>query len=45
MDKLLFQSSSKMPDFDWTDALNLEGCLTEEEVMVRDVARSYAQVK
>ena len=34
-----------MVEFDWTDALNLEGCLTEEEVMVRDAARSYAQVK
>lgn len=33
-----------MVEFDWTDALNLEGCLTEEEIMVRDAARSYAQV-
>ena len=39
----LFQSS-KMVEFDWTDALNLEGCLSEEEIMVRDAARSYAQV-
>ncbi len=33
-----------MVEFDWTDPLNLEGCLTEEEVMVRDAAQSYAQV-
>ena len=36
--------SSKFVEFDWTDPLNLEGCLTEEEVMVRDAAKGYAQV-
>ena len=34
-----------MVDFDWTDPLNLEGCLTEEEIMVRDATKAYAQVK
>jgi hypothetical protein len=37
--------SSKFVEFDWTDPLNLEGCLTEEEVMVRDAAKAYAQVR
>ncbi len=31
--------------FDWQDPLNLEGELTEEERMVRDTARDYAQDK
>ena len=30
-------------DFDWQDPLGLEGELTEEERMVRDTARGYAQ--
>jgi len=29
--------------FDWTDALNLESVLTEEEKKVRDMTRDYAQ--
>lgn len=29
--------------FEWDDALNLESRLTEEEKMIRDTARSYAQ--
>jgi glutaryl-CoA dehydrogenase len=29
--------------FDWADPLDLEGCLTEEERLVRDTARDYAQ--
>ena len=29
--------------FDWQDALRLEGLLTEEERMIRDSARAYAQ--
>jgi glutaryl-CoA dehydrogenase len=35
----------KDADFDWQDPLGLEGELTEEERMVRDTARSYAQEK
>jgi glutaryl-CoA dehydrogenase len=35
----------KDADFDWQDPLNLEGELTEEERMVRDTARGYAQEK
>lgn len=30
-------------DFDWTDALNLESRLTDEEKMVRDALRDYCQ--
>ncbi|GFS00754.1 glutaryl-CoA dehydrogenase, mitochondrial-like [Elysia marginata] len=29
--------------FDWKDALNLESCLTEEEIIVRDQFRAYCQ--
>ncbi|XP_059082332.1 glutaryl-CoA dehydrogenase, mitochondrial-like [Tigriopus californicus] len=32
-------------DFDWTDALNLESRLTDEEVMVRDALHDYCQEK
>jgi glutaryl-CoA dehydrogenase len=32
-------------EFDWKDPLNLECRLTEEEVMIRNVARDYAQSK
>lgn len=46
----LFQSSlearrfaSGKVVFDWKDPLNLESCLTEDEIMVRDLARKYAQ--
>ena len=35
----------KDADFDWEDPLDLEGELTEEERMVRDTARGYAQDK
>src|SRR6201989_2855940 len=35
----------KDADFDWQDPLDLEGELTEEERMVRDTARGYAQDK
>uniref|UniRef100_A0AAY4B4Z9 Glutaryl-CoA dehydrogenase, mitochondrial n=1 Tax=Denticeps clupeoides TaxID=299321 RepID=A0AAY4B4Z9_9TELE len=31
--------------FNWQDALNLEGLLTEEEVMIRDSFRTYCQEK
>ena len=35
----------KDSDFDWQDPLDLEGELTEDERMVRDTARGYAQDK
>ena len=31
--------------FDHRDALNLEGCLTEDEVLMRDQVRQYCQEK
>lgn len=34
---------ASMGTFDWTDALNLESVLTEEERMVRDTAKSFCQ--
>jgi glutaryl-CoA dehydrogenase len=37
--------SLKDADFNWEDPLDLESQLTEEERMVRDSARSYAQEK
>jgi glutaryl-CoA dehydrogenase len=37
--------SLKDSNFKWDDPLDLEGQLTEEERMVRDTARSYAQEK
>src|ERR1043166_5275931 len=37
--------SLKDADFNWEDPLDLEGELTEEERMVRDTARGYAQDK
>src|SRR5499427_2007076 len=38
-------ASAKDAAFDWADPLDLEGELTEEERMVRDTARGYAQDK
>src|SRR5262245_34778042 len=38
------QKSSKV-DFNWEDPLDIESELTEEERMVRDTARGYAQDK
>jgi glutaryl-CoA dehydrogenase len=38
-------SQLKDAAFDWADPLDLEGELTEEERMVRDTARGYAQDK
>ncbi|MGE0753047.1 MAG: acyl-CoA dehydrogenase [Variibacter sp.] len=35
----------KAPPFNWEDPLDLEGQLTDEERMVRDTARDYAQEK
>src|SRR4026209_2516035 len=37
--------SLKDADFSWEDSLDLEGELAEEERMVRDTARGYAQEK
>jgi glutaryl-CoA dehydrogenase len=37
--------SAFVSEFDWADPLGLEDELTEEERMVRDTARSYAQEK
>ncbi|MEO6389288.1 MAG: acyl-CoA dehydrogenase [Croceibacterium sp.] len=34
---------AKMVPFDWADALNLDDQLTEEERMIRDAARGFAQ--
>uniref|UniRef100_A0A1A8D2M9 Glutaryl-CoA dehydrogenase, mitochondrial n=1 Tax=Nothobranchius kadleci TaxID=1051664 RepID=A0A1A8D2M9_NOTKA len=41
------QPNPKSPkvQFDWRDALDLEGQLTEEEVMIRDSFRTYCQEK
>jgi glutaryl-CoA dehydrogenase len=38
-------SSLKAAPFSWIDPLDLEGCLSEEERLVRDTARDYAQEK
>jgi glutaryl-CoA dehydrogenase len=37
--------SAKVADFNWEDPLDIESELTEEERMVRDTARGYAQDK
>eukprot|EP00343_Euplotes_focardii_P007721 CAMPEP_0205819612 /NCGR_PEP_ID=MMETSP0206-20130828/2060_1 /ASSEMBLY_ACC=CAM_ASM_000279 /TAXON_ID=36767 /ORGANISM="Euplotes focardii, Strain TN1" /LENGTH=59 /DNA_ID=CAMNT_0053113411 /DNA_START=90 /DNA_END=266 /DNA_ORIENTATION=+ len=34
---------SGFAQFDYKDALNVESQLTEDEVMIRDMANSYAQ--
>src|SRR5712692_6859850 len=36
---------AKTAEFDWEDPLDFEGELTEDERMVRDTARGYAQDK
>ncbi len=36
---------SSKPQFDWSDPLRLDDLLTEEERLVRDAARDYAQAK
>ena len=43
--KRSFASDTKLEKFDYLDALVLEDLLTEEEKMVRDAAREYAQSK
>uniref|UniRef100_A0A669C4Y8 Glutaryl-CoA dehydrogenase, mitochondrial n=2 Tax=Oreochromis TaxID=8139 RepID=A0A669C4Y8_ORENI len=37
--------SVQIVQFDWRDALDLEGQLTEEEIMIRDSFRTYCQEK
>ncbi|EJD00041.1 acyl-CoA dehydrogenase domain-containing protein [Fomitiporia mediterranea MF3/22] len=37
--------ASTFAKYDWEDPLNLESLLTEEEIAVRDTARSYCQEK
>ena len=37
-----FAAGTKLAKFDFTDALQLEELLTEDEKMVRDSARAYA---
>ncbi|MEH6577626.1 MAG: acyl-CoA dehydrogenase [Amphritea sp.] len=37
--------SQNKTEFDWSDPMNLEGQLSEEERMVRDAAREYCQGK
>src|SRR5919197_6539639 len=39
------QKSAKVADFNWEDPLDIESELSEEERMVRDTARGYAQDK
>ena len=42
----LFQTSSQdRSDFNWTDPLLLETCLTEEEIQIRDQVRTYCSEK
>ncbi|XP_067829152.1 glutaryl-CoA dehydrogenase, mitochondrial-like isoform X2 [Heptranchias perlo] len=38
-------SKSTKVQFDWRDALNLEGQLTEEEILIRDTFHTYCQAK
>ena len=37
--------SASTVQFDWTDALNIESQLTEEEILMRDQVKSYCQQK
>src|SRR5258705_3214838 len=44
--EIIHTPAAARPDaFDWQDPLDLEGELTQDEKMVRDTARSYAQDK
>jgi len=38
-------TKGKLSNFDWADALKLEGLLTEEERAIRDAAHAFAQEK
>lgn len=42
--QLCVHFSAKVP-FNWRDALDLEGQLTEEEIMIRDSIHDYCQEK
>ncbi|CAL1530327.1 unnamed protein product [Lymnaea stagnalis] len=39
------ESKKESATFNWKDALNLEVCLTEEEIIIRDQFRAYCQEK
>jgi len=39
-----FASGGMIKEYNWQDPLNIESRLTEEEQMIRDVARKYSQV-
>jgi glutaryl-CoA dehydrogenase len=39
------ETRHKRPAFDWTDPLDLDGALTEDERMIRDAARAYCRDK
>jgi glutaryl-CoA dehydrogenase len=41
----LYSTKSSAPAFNWEDPLDLESQLTEEERMIRDTVRAYAQDK
>ncbi|ORY03975.1 glutaryl-CoA dehydrogenase [Basidiobolus meristosporus CBS 931.73] len=43
--RCMASKSSSFAKYDWTDPLNLESLLTEEEQIVRDSAHSYCQSK
>nr|XP_002154843.2 unnamed protein product [Hydra vulgaris] len=36
-------NETKYAKFNWEDPLNLQSCLVDEEVMIRDQVRTYAQ--
>jgi glutaryl-CoA dehydrogenase len=44
-EKIAEKSAASAPPFNWEDPLDLEGELSEEERMVRDTARHFAQDK
>ncbi|MBU0859991.1 MAG: acyl-CoA dehydrogenase family protein, partial [Alphaproteobacteria bacterium] len=39
------KQSAPLPSFNWEDPLDLESCLSDEDRMIRDVARAYCQDK
>ena len=41
----MFASDTKFDQFNFLDPLDFDGLLTEEEKMIRDSARAYAQEK
>ncbi|XP_043210068.1 glutaryl-CoA dehydrogenase, mitochondrial-like [Amphibalanus amphitrite] len=44
-EKIVEKAPTQWAKFDWSDALNLESQLTEEEIMVRDTFKQYCQEK